>query len=166
MTAGEFQPLSIDETSGGDQATQDVVDLLYRYGVSGILISVLASSGLALVAWWLSHNRLVIGWWLSITIVLALRAADIFFYGKTSLDFTSNPKHPENLKLVRNPRLDLWRFGSGIVATSILWGLFAVLFQRDLDEIGRTFMVIVLCGMVGGSATVLSPSRALATIYA
>ncbi|HEX4771055.1 MAG TPA: EAL domain-containing protein [Bryobacteraceae bacterium] len=148
-----------EAAAGDDPAEQDAVDLLYRYGVGGLAISAMTSSSLAFVAFRQSHNRLVIGWWLSISVVLALRAIDVLRFGKPGSGLgVSDP-------IVRNAKLGLWRFGAGVIATGILWGLFAGLFLKNLDDIGRSATAVVLCGMVGGSITVLSPSRGLAIVY-
>lgn len=154
MAHGVIRIPTLGEAAGKDDAAdRDAVDLLYRYGVGGVLISVLASSGLAFAAFHQSHNRLVIAWWLSISVVLAHRLADVFRFGRATPG------------TVRDSKIDFWRFGAGTIAAGILWGLFACLFLKSLDEIGRNTTAIVLCGMVGGSITILSPSRALATVY-
>jgi diguanylate cyclase (GGDEF)-like protein len=144
------------QARGGDanaDAAQDAIDLLYRYGVGSVLVSVLLSSGLAFVAFRQSHIRLVAAWWLAITAVLMLRAINIFQYANSS-DTRS-----------QNPKANLSRFSAGVIATGILWGLFPCLFLEPLNESGRAATVVVLCGVVGGGITVLAPSRLLAMAF-
>ena len=86
------------------------------------------------------------------TTVLLLRGLDILFY---------------RLKPASNWQgiLQIRRFGLGLITTALLWSVFPLAFLAQLDQVGRAYTAIVLCGMVGGSATVLSPSKALSLIF-
>ena len=135
-----------------DAAARDAADLLYRYGVGSVLVSLLASSGLALISIRQVNLRLLLVWWLAMTSVLLLRGLDILFY---------------RLKPASNWQgiLQIRRFGLGLITTALLWSVFPLAFLAQLDQVGRAYTAIVLCGMVGGSATVLSPSKALSLIF-
>jgi diguanylate cyclase (GGDEF)-like protein len=136
-------------TSGASesQAVQrDAADLLYRNGVLGVLVSALTSSSIAFFAVRQVSSRAVVAWWAAFIIVLALRGLDI-------------------LIAKRSGHGQIVRFGIGVIASGILWAVFTLLFLRSLNLLGRTSVVIVLCGMIGGSATVLAPSRVLAITY-
>jgi signal transduction histidine kinase len=91
-------------------------------------------------------------WWLLITTILLLRGLDIFLrrFRASASD---------------NAIREIRRFGIGVIAVSILWAVFPVAFLGRLSETGRAYTAIVLGGMVGGSVTVLSPSRSLSLIF-
>ena len=87
------------------------------------------------------------------SIVLAIRGIDILHFHKSrSSSFRSG---------VQESR----RFGVGVVASAALWAAFPVAMFRDLTQTGRAYTTIVLCGMVGGGATVLAPSKTLSLIF-
>ncbi|HEX4228961.1 MAG TPA: ATP-binding protein [Bryobacteraceae bacterium] len=140
--------------TSGDVVDQDAADLLYRHGVGGVLVSILASSGLALISARQTSLLLPCVWWMMMTIVLAIRSVDIRYYraDKHSLDS-------------RKGRRPIDRFSWGIFATSVLWAAFPLIFLRHLNEAGRATTAIVLSGMVGGGATLLAPSQKLATVF-
>jgi diguanylate cyclase (GGDEF)-like protein len=133
-------------------AESDAADLLYRYGVGSVLVSLLASSGLALISIKQVNPRLLLLWWVGMTAVLLLRGLDILLY---RLKPSSSSQGIQQIR----------RFGLGLITTALLWSIFPVAFLAHLDQVGRAYMAIVLCGMVGGSATVLSPSKTLSLIF-
>ena len=89
---------------------------------------------------------------LDITAVLVLRGSDIYLHRFRS----SAPD-----MAVREIR----RFGIGVIAASVLWAAFPLAFLARLNQTGRAYTAIVLCGMVGGSATVLAPSQGLSFAF-
>ena len=95
------------------------------------------------------------GWWILITLVLVLRGIDIVLFHKfRSSSFCSGPG-----------RMEIQRFAIGVVATALLWAAFSLAFLRELNQTGRAYTTIILCGMVGGSATVLAPSKLLSFVF-
>jgi signal transduction histidine kinase len=133
-------------------ADRDVADLLYRYGIGSIAVSLLASSGLAFVSIGQLPASLLGLWWLLMTAVLVLRGLDIFLHRfRTSATDTA--------------AREIRRFGIGLIAASALWATFPLAFLAHLNQTGRAYTAIVLCGMVGGSATVLAPSRGLSLAF-
>ena len=136
-----------------DATDRDAADLLYRHGVGGLLVSVLASSALAIIAINETGTTLAYGWWFAIAIVLSLRAIDVVHFRRMG-DGSD-----------RLGRQDIRRFGMGLIATAILWAAFPLAELRVLDPMGRASTAVILAAMVGGSVTVLSPSLVLSTIY-
>jgi diguanylate cyclase (GGDEF)-like protein len=139
--------------TGLEAAERDAAELLYRHGVGSILVSILASSGLAFISIGQVPSRLLEGWWLLITLVLVWRGIDILHFHKIRTFWT------------RAGRLEIQRFALGLIATAVLWAAFPLAFLRDLNQTGRAYTTIVLCGMVGGSATVLAPSKTLSFLF-
>ncbi len=137
---------------GRHLAEKDAADLLYRYGSGGVAVSILASSGLAFSCIGQASSRTLLIWWGLMTSVLLWRCADIYRYRLKEIS-------------IRGGQQAMRHFGYGLIVTAALWGAFPLLFFSDLTLAGKACTAIVLSGMVGGSATVLSPSRTLAGIY-
>ncbi len=133
-------------------ADRDAADLLYRYGIGSVAVSLFASSGLAFISVGQLPSTSVEIWWLLITAVLVLRGLDIFLHR-----FRTSTMHTEDR--------ELRRFGIGLIAASVLWAAFPLAFLARLNQTGRAYTAIVLCGMVGGSATVLAPSQGLSFAF-
>lgn len=131
---------------------RDAADLLYKYGIGSVAVSLFASSGLAFISIGQIPSTLLGIWWLLITAILLLRALDIFF-------------HRFRVSASNNATKEIRRFGIGLIAVSILWAAFPVAFLGRLSQASRAYTAIVLCGMVGGGATVLSPSRRLSFAF-
>jgi len=131
---------------------RDVADLLYRYGIGSIAVSLFASSGLAFVSVGQLPSSLLELWWLLMTSVLVLRGVDIFL-------------RRFRVSASDTPAREIRRFGIGLITASALWAAFPLAFLGRLDQTGRAYTAIVLCGMVGGSATVLAPSRRFSLVF-
>lgn len=138
--------------SAGVAANRDTADLLYRYGIGSVLVSLLASSGLAFVSAGQIASRFLFCWWTLITTVLILRGLDILLY---------RFRPAASQRAIREIR----RFSSGVVLTAILWAAFPLAFLEQLNQNGRAYTAIVLCGMAGGGATVLAPSKNLSLVF-
>ncbi len=133
-------------------ADRDVADLLYRYGIGSVAVSLFASSGLVFVSVGQLPSSLLALWWLLMTAVLVIRGLDVFLHRfRTSASNT--------------PVREIRRFSIGLIAASVLWAAFPLAFLGQLNQTGRAYTAIVLCGMVGGSATVLAPSRGLSLVF-
>ncbi|HXE14502.1 MAG TPA: ATP-binding protein [Bryobacteraceae bacterium] len=131
---------------------RDVADLLYKYGIGSVAVSLFASSGLAFISIGQIPSTLLGIWWLLITAILLLRGLDIFL-------------RRFRISVSDNAIREVRRFGVGLIGVSILWAAFPVAFLGRLSQTGRAYTAIVLCGMVGGSVTVLSPSRGLSFAF-
>ena len=110
-----------------EAAERDAAELLYRHGVGSILVSILASSGLAFISVGQAPSRLLEGWWLLITLVLVLRWIDILHFHRVRTLWT------------RAGRLEIRRFGAGMIATAVLWAAFPEAFLRGLNQTGRAY---------------------------
>jgi signal transduction histidine kinase len=133
-------------------ADRDAADLLYRYGIGSVAVSLFASSGLAFVSVGQLPSNLLGLWWLLMTAVLILRGLDIFWH-RFRTSASERTAH------------EIRRFGIGLIAAATLWAAFPLAFLAHLNQTGRAYTAIVLCGMVGGSATVLAPSRGLSLAF-
>jgi hypothetical protein len=139
--------------NGRQAIERDAAVLLYRHGIGSVLVSVLASSGLAFISFGQVSHKLLILWWVLMSSVLAIRGLDILHF------------HRFRISSFRSGVQERLRFGVGVVASAALWAAFPMAMLRDLSQTGRAYTAIVLCGMVGGGATVLAPSRTLSLIF-
>ena len=139
--------------SGFEAAERDAADLLYRHAVGSIFVSILTSSVLAFISIGQVRSGLLAGWWLLIMLVLLLRGID-------NLHF-----HRVRTSWARPGRVEIQQFAVGLIASAALWAAFSLAFLRQLNQTGRACTTIILCGMVGGSATVLAPSRVLSFLF-
>ena len=154
-TACDNRTLTGEQAPRGDARAaidKDVADLLYRYGIGSVAVSLFASSGLAFISIGQLPASLLGLWWLLITLVLMVRGLDIFFHRFRTSAFTPAAR-------------EIRRFGIGLVSAAVLWAAFPLAFLAHLNQTGRAYTAIVLCGMVGGGATVLAPSRRLSTAF-
>jgi len=127
--------------------------LLYRHAVGSVLVSLFASSGLAFVSIGHVSSLRLQSWWLLITSVLLLRGLDVLHF------------HRVRVSHVRSGRTEIQRFALGVIVTAALWAAFPLSFLCELNQTGRASTAIVLCGMAGGSATVLAPSKTLVSFF-
>ena len=130
----------------------DTASLLYRHALTGVLVSLAASSGLALICDGQIPLGALCAWWCCMTAVLLLRCADI------RCRALRQNRHLTGIQEIR-------RFGVGVVATAILWTAFPVAFLSQLNQTGRACTIIVLWGMVGGGATGLWPSKLVSLLF-
>ena len=75
ILTGNYNPTA-DSRAAADK---DVADLLYRYGIGSVAVSLFASSGLAFISVERLPSTVLSLWWLLMTAVLVLRGLDIFF---------------------------------------------------------------------------------------
>lgn len=135
---------------------RDVADLLYQNGVgtpaltciaAGFMIAILptarALDPVGLAVWFGAH-----------VVIAAVRAVDI-------MRSKQRRRKPD-----WSGRAEILRYGAGVVASSVAWGAFPLLFFHDLDAGGRSTMATVLCILTGGSAAILGASPPLAVIFA
>ncbi len=104
-------------------ADKDAADLLYRYGIGGAGVSILASSGLAFVSIGQASAAMLWAWWGVITSVLLFRCADIYRYRLKGISIRGR-------QAVRH-------FGYGIIITAALWAAFPLLFFNSLTLAGK-----------------------------
>ncbi|WP_395339821.1 putative bifunctional diguanylate cyclase/phosphodiesterase [Ningiella sp. W23] len=145
-------PSSVIEPSS--QLKKDNIDLLYGNSLAGILISYIASSGMALgFEQSISFNNKY-QWLLCMSLILALRLIDWYVWRRLG-----------NSALF-DQRFALIRFRIGAFTTAILWSIYAVLFYEQMDVIQFCTTLIILAAMAGGASTVLAADKLLSASYA
>lgn len=137
--------------SGGDLAVNDAAELLYQHATGSIGVSVVACTFLLLISARQAALAPLLTWWGVMTGILALRMLDVRLWHKRE-----GPR--DGFREIR-------RFGTGVLSAATLWAAFPLIFFSDLNQTGRAASAIILCGMAGGSATVLAPSQTLALIF-
>ncbi len=139
--------------TGSEAAEKDAAYLLYRHSIGSLLVSLFASSGLAFIAAGHVPSLQLECWWLLIIFVFLFRALDVLHFHKVRV-FRGTPG-----------RSEIQRFALGLIASATLWAAFPFAFLLDLNQTGRACAAVVLCGMAGGSATVLAPSKKLSAFF-
>lgn len=136
-----------------DAAAQDAARLLYSHGVGSVGVSVIASTFLLVI----SLKQVPLGplwtWWSLMFAVLLARSFDLLILHRRARVGETNGHR------------DIRRFGLGLVTAAVLWAAFPPIFFLHLNEAGRATATIILCGLAGGSATVLAPSQLLALLF-
>ncbi len=131
----------------------DAARLLYNHGIGSIAVSIIASTFLLLISLKRAPHGWLWTWWSLMIAVLIGRSLDVFFW------------HRRGPASSIDGNRDIRRFGLGLILAALLWAAFASIFFSSLDQVGRTTATIILCGIAGGSATVLAPSQTLALIF-
>jgi diguanylate cyclase (GGDEF)-like protein len=131
----------------------DAAKLLYDNGSLGILISAIASS---IMIFGFSHveassHQLI--WWFSINTIMLLRLCDLVVWKIKSS------------KSASSGLLGIQRNAIGCIATAITWSLYVVIFFGQLNNIELLFLIIFICCLTGGSASLLAVSRFIAISY-
>lgn len=136
-----------------DPVAKDAAGLLYRHGIGSIGVSVIASTFLLIICLKQAPLPLLWTWWGLMMAVLLARSFDFLMW------------HLGRRVRGINGRGDIRRFGLGLVMAAALWAAFPPMFFFSLDQAGRAAATIILCGIAGGSATVLAPSQVLALTF-
>jgi diguanylate cyclase (GGDEF)-like protein len=134
-------------------AANDAARLLYVHGIGSIAVSIIAATFLLLISLHKVPARLLWSWWSAMIAVLLGRAVDAFAWHRRA----------RRLRMAGNR--DIRRFGVGLVMAATLWAAFPPMFFSDVDQATRATATIILCGIAGGSATVLAPSQTLALVF-
>lgn len=148
-----FRKVRKSVCNGNADVERHTAELLYRHAIGSVLVSYLASSGLAYISVGQVSSKPLFLWWGLMTAVLTTRGFDVLHFQRS------------RKAKIQHPRKEIFRFGMGVIAAAVLWASFPISMLRDLSETGRACTAIVLCGMVGGGATVLSPSKLLSLIF-
>jgi hypothetical protein len=107
MLTSDRDPTADDRAA----ADRDAADLLYRYGIGSVAVSLFASSGLAFISVGQLPSISLGLWWLLMTAVLVLRGLDIFL-------------HRFRISASDTATREIRRFGIGLIAASVLWAAF------------------------------------------
>src|SRR3954464_496303 len=100
-------------------ADRDAADLLYRYGIGSVAVSLFASSGLVFISAGQIPSASLALWWLLMTVILVLRGLDIFL-------------HNSRARSLETAAREIRRFGIGLIAASVLWAAFPLAFLARL----------------------------------
>jgi diguanylate cyclase (GGDEF)-like protein len=133
--------------------TRDRANLLYAYGVNGVLVTLVASCFLVLMAHGSARWRLEAGWLGLMLTILGVRGIDIAVL------------HPRRLRAGARGGREIGIFALGTVAVGLVWAAFPILFFPVIGMAGRTASAVILAALAGGSATVLGPCLELAIAY-
>jgi diguanylate cyclase (GGDEF)-like protein len=124
---------------------RDRANLLYAYGVGGLLISALASAFLVMMVMTPAVSQRMQIWFCCMAVCLALRAVDVVGL------------HRIRRRRGFDGRREMLRFSAGVAVCACVWAAFPVLFFPALSVTGRCSAAVVLAAMAGGSVTVLGP---------
>ncbi|MFT6968525.1 MAG: diguanylate cyclase (GGDEF)-like protein [Cellvibrionaceae bacterium] len=64
-----------------------------------------------------------------------------------------------------NPKAAVWRLSIGIIANSIIWATYSVLFVPTMQNIEITITAVIMSALAGGAITILAASSKLSLIY-
>lgn len=132
---------------------RDLVDLLYKNAVGGLFISVLASIILVYGFETAAVQQLKFYWLYAFLLVLFLRLVDLLYW-KFRL---SNTEY--------NCQWPYLRFLVGAVSAAMLWSSYVFLVSKHASEAELYFLFIIIAGMAGGAATILSGSLIISSSY-
>lgn len=131
----------------------DHLKLLYQNAIPGIAITIVASAGLAFgFEDHATENHKLI-WWLCTSGLMCFRIIDtILWFRRTN----------KGLFSCKN---DLYRFGTGVLLTALLWAFYCIYFynKSSIDELFST--MVIVSAMAGGAATVLSGNKLISQAY-
>ena len=142
--------MSRDETNT-DIVRAAMIDGAYRQGRGGMVMNLLAVIGIAWLHWLLTGEAFAPGWVGAMVAVTLLRIAVIL---KVIAD-------PDAYPVTVRERL----FDGLLVVTAILWGLLPVIVFPVVNGDERLALSLVLAGMAGGAASVLTGRLWATRIY-
>ena len=133
---------------------RDAAVLLYGHSISGIIISLLTCTLFVFVFRESSIDSTKQIWWLSMVSLLTLRMVNVFWW-KIKLQDTEY-----------NGRKSILQFVFGVNCTAIMWALYLFYITNNSTDIELTTVIVSICAMAGGSATVLAGHKYTAMFYA
>ena len=136
-----------------DKIERQLATILYESGVSGVLITITASTVLIFFIVDFTAHPLLLGWWIAMTLILLLRLCDVLWWSKKELKTAFDGK-----KLAR-------RFAAGTLSTAVLWAVFPFLTFTEFEIYERASAIIILSAMAGGGAAILAANRFLVVTY-
>ena len=133
---------------------RDASDLLHKHGIGALLVSAAAAAllvGYAAGGW---PRGGFLAWSIAMASIVGVRIVYLIYWHRAIARAQ-----------VRDGEREIQNFEAGVLITGLVWAAFPVFFFPILTQIERSIMAVVLAGMVGGSTTVLSPSRRLVLAY-
>jgi hypothetical protein len=138
---------------GNALVDRDVAQLLYEHGVGGLFVTAAAGTAFVVMRPGLKSKAVLIAWLCIMMLTVVARA----------LDLAAGRKR--RARSDWNGCAEIERFRRGVFASAVVWAALPLLFFREMNQVERTTMAIVLSAMAGGSATVLAPVQRLAIVY-
>ncbi|MBU3001999.1 putative bifunctional diguanylate cyclase/phosphodiesterase [Paraglaciecola arctica] len=132
----------------------DRIALLYQELLGGLLISLIASSGLAFGFMEEHSYSDKLNWFFAMLSVLFLRLIDWFYWKKT-----------KGCSEFKRFQIELYRFRVGSILTAVVWCFYGVYFFNDMALIEFSTTIIILSSMAGGASTVLSADKITSISY-
>ena len=136
-----------------NEIERDAVELLYGNSLAGLLITLVASTGLVFGFGESLQSSLKLYWWLILCVILVARMSDLIWW---------NLKLKNTQYNLKNARL---RFILNTLTTSIWWSSYCLVMYRQSDTIELASMIIVVAAMAGGAATILAAHKTTAILY-
>jgi diguanylate cyclase (GGDEF)-like protein len=133
---------------------RDAAVLLYGNAVAGIIISLIASSFLVFAFSDPLTNSFKQMWWMGMSLLLVIRFADVFWWGKKRKNTEFDGKK------------SITHFIIGANSTAVMWSIYLVYLTTQRNDIELTTAIITISAMAGGSATVLAGHKFTAMFYA
>ncbi len=134
------------------KARAEMVRILYRTSVLGLLMNVYVGGLLVVMFGWFYPAK-GIGWWsLAMALVLAARIGLAMVFKRSEISVTEMAR---------------WRgmFWVGSALTGLLWGIAAWMFWAVPELAARLFLIFVIAGMNAGAARTLAAAPACFLTY-
>ncbi|WP_158971495.1 bifunctional diguanylate cyclase/phosphodiesterase [Paraglaciecola sp. L3A3] len=128
--------------------------LLYQDLLGGLLISLVASAGMAFGFQQPNSNNDKLYWFIVMVLILLTRFVDWLYWQRT-----------KRLAGKENQSVDLLRFRAGCIATALVWSFYGVYFFAQMSLIEFSTTIIILSSMAGGASTVLSADKIMSISY-
>ena len=134
----------VEEDSRRQEILSAQVRLLYANANTGVGVTILAATTLAILQWGIVSNFQVLGWWLYMILISVSRGALARRYRLASPGYTE---------------ISGWRaaftIGAGLAGTG--WGGAGILLYPEAHLPNQVFLFFVLGGMMLGAASLLAP---------
>lgn len=130
------------------------VAVLYNNALPGLIITVIASSGLAFGFSANAGGHLKLGWWLLMMLLMLVRGLDMLRW-----------RARRAAMALIAPQRHLKRFRLGVLCTAALWSFYCVYFYPTFDVYELTSSMVIVSAMAGGAATVLAGDKLTSRLY-
>ncbi|MEW9799487.1 putative bifunctional diguanylate cyclase/phosphodiesterase [Alteromonas sp. CYL-A6] len=145
--------ISVFSPSASATVQRELVDVLYGNSFAGLLITIIAFSGLVFGFHSEGSQSIKFAFWAMMILVMLVRLGDTLHWLNALRGTDYSPIAARN------------RFMLGSVAAGIIWSTYAVLLYDIMTEIELASTMVVLSAMSGGAASVLAPSRFVSFTY-
>lgn len=134
---------------------REIVELLYSNIFNGMMMTVLAISGLVFGFGFDTKDPTdpKLMHWVAMMIIVVVRLIDALYW--------QSRLHGRKY----DPRAPFIRFSVGVLSTCVVWASYSILLFTQFSELELASTIVVLSAMAGGAASVLSPSRFVVLSY-